>query len=281
MTSEFDEDTATTEIAPGRYGVTISPRWSIGTRPNGGYLMAILASAMGSHSAKPDPLSVSSYFLQAPRHDAAAEVSIERARTGKVHETLAATLEQDGVACVRSLAVYGDLTALDGPVSVAAEPPDLVPLEEAVPASLDLPDGRKAPMRDQLDLRLDPRTVGWVVGRPSGRAEVGGWVRFRDGREPDTRSLLLMVDALPPTAFGLGLTGWVPTVELTTHVRARPAPGWLRVWVRTRLVQGGYLEEDAEVWDSAGALVAMSRQLALAPRASAASSAPVSGTAAP
>lgn len=35
----------------------------------------------------------------------------------------------------------------------------------------------------------------------------------------------------------------------------------------TRFVSGGYHEEDFEVWDSAGALVAQSRQLALlAPR---------------
>ena len=60
----------------------------------------------------------------------------------------------------------------------------------------------------------------------------------------------------------MGLTGWVPTVELTVHVRCRPAPGPLRVSITTRNLAGGFLEEDAEVWDSAGRLVAQSRQLA-------------------
>ncbi len=50
------------------------------------------------------------------------------------------------------------------------------------------------------------------------------------------------------------------------HVRAAPAPGWLRVRHATRNVAGGMLEEDAEVWDSAGRLVAQSRQLARLPR---------------
>jgi hypothetical protein len=87
-----------------------------------------------------------------------------------------------------------------------------------------------------------------------------------DGREPDPLSLLLAVDALPPVTFDLGLYGWTPTLELTAHVRARPAPGWLRVTHSTRNHAGGMLEEDAEVWDSAGRLVAQSRQLARAPR---------------
>jgi Thioesterase-like superfamily len=47
------------------------------------------------------------------------------------------------------------------------------------------------------------------------------------------------------------------------YLRARPAPGWLACRVVTRFVGGGYHEEDFEVWDSAGVLVAQSRQLAL------------------
>jgi hypothetical protein len=76
--------------------------------------------------------------------------------------------------------------------------------------------------------------------------------------------LLLAVDALPPVAFELGLPGWTPTLELTAHVRCRPAPGWLRIQVSNRTLAGGYLEEDAEVWDAQGRLVALSRQLARA-----------------
>jgi hypothetical protein len=74
--------------------------------------------------------------------------------------------------------------------------------------------------------------------------------------------LLLAVDALPPVSLDLGLGGWVPTLELTVHVRARPASGWLRLTHSTRNFAHGYLEEDAEVWDSSGRLVAQSRQLA-------------------
>ena len=47
--------------------------------------------------------------------------------------------------------------------------------------------------------------------------------------------------------------------------RAHPAPGWLACRVATRFVIGGYHEEDFEIWDSTGTLVAQSRQLALLP----------------
>ena len=79
--------------------------------------------------------------------------------------------------------------------------------------------------------------------------------------------LLVAVDAFPPTIFNTDFpVAWAPTVELTAHVRARPAAGWLRCAFSTRFVTGGFIEEDGEVWDTTGTLVAQSRQLALVPR---------------
>ena len=92
------------------------------------------------------------------------------------------------------------------------------------------------------------------------------WFRLADEREPDPLALLMTVDALPPVTFDLGMPGWAPTLELTAHVRAHPAPGWLKVRHATRNMAGGMFEEDCEVWDSAGRLVAQSRQLARQPR---------------
>ena len=94
-----------------------------------------------------------------------------------------------------------------------------------------------------------------------------GWFRLPGGEPVDSLALLCAVDAFPPTAFNARLpVAWTPTVELTAHVRASPAPGWLRCRFSTRFVTAGFLEEDGEVWDSAGRLVGQSRQLALVPR---------------
>jgi acyl-CoA thioesterase len=55
----------------------------------------------------------------------------------------------------------------------------------------------------------------------------------------------------------------VPTIELTSHVRRRPAPGWVQGRFVTEDLQDGRMIEDGWLWDSTGALVARSRQLAM------------------
>jgi hypothetical protein len=78
---------------------------------------------------------------------------------------------------------------------------------------------------------------------------------------------MLAVDAFPPAVFHLELpAGWVPTLEMTVHVRDLPAPGPLTGLFRTRYVTNGLFEEDGQLWDSDGRLVALSRQMGLVAR---------------
>jgi hypothetical protein len=112
-----------------------------------------------------------------------------------------------------------------------------------------------------------PGDDGFRSGAPTGDAVIRGWFAFADEAPIDAIGLLLVADAFPPPVFNTALpAAWVPTVELTVHVRAVPAPGPLRCMFRSRFIRDGFLEEDGEIWDSAGTLVAQSRQLALLPR---------------
>ena len=71
-------------------------------------------------------------------------------------------------------------------------------------------------------------------------------------------------DAFPPSLFSLlGKVGWVPTLELTVHVRRRPVPGWIQARFTTTDLHDGLLIEDGQLWDEEGHLVARTRQLAL------------------
>jgi len=93
---------------------------------------------------------------------------------------------------------------------------------------------------------------------------IDGWVRFSDHTEPSTLSLPFFADCCPPSIFAThGRVGWVPTLELTVHVRRRPAPGWLQVRNRTEDCQGGRIIETGCIWDSTGTLVAQMRQVGL------------------
>jgi len=163
-------------------------------------------------------------------------------------------------------AVFGDLDALPPEVSTSATPPTFTPFERCLSSSM-APGGLgKAPFLQRVDLRIDPLTVSWALGAPAGVGAIQGWFSMVEPREPDPLMLLLVVDALPPATFDLGMPGWAPTLELTAHVRAKPAPGPLRVRHVTRNVAHGMFEEDCEVWESHDRLVAQSRQLALLPR---------------
>ncbi|MGW3460497.1 thioesterase family protein [Streptomyces olivaceoviridis] len=274
--SEFDRDTAVTRREPGVYDIDLSAGWTIISAVNGGYLLAVLGRALADTLPHPDPFSVTAHYLTASRPGPAV-VRTELVRTGRTLSTGQASLfqcddEGNEVERIRVLASYGDLATLPDDVRTTATPPAMPPLEQCFGSADAAPDTRlpsagspvegSSAIADRLMLKLDPATLGWALGSPSGKGEMRAWFGLADGRDADPLSLLLAVDALPPTAFELGLKGWVPTVELTVHVRHRPAPGPLRVSITTRNLAGGFLEEDAEVWDSADRLVAQSRQLA-------------------
>jgi acyl-CoA thioesterase len=122
----------------------------------------------------------------------------------------------------------------------------------------------------QVELRLHPDRDLSPRARQIGQPEISGWFRLRDAEEITTTALLCALDAFPPTIFNTQLPiAWTPTIELTAHVRRRPVPGWLRCRFTTRFITAGMLEEDGEIWDASGQLVAQSRQLALLPQESA------------
>ncbi|MFF7052340.1 thioesterase family protein [Streptomyces griseorubiginosus] len=265
--SEFDRDTAVTRRAPGVYDIDLSAGWTIISAVNGGYLLAVLGRALADTLPHADPFTISAHYLTASQPGPAV-IRTDVVRTGRTLSTGQASLfqyDEQGaeVERIRVLASYGALDALPDDVRTTATPPAFPPMDQCFgPEDGPTPFEGSSAITDRLMLRLDPSTLGWALGAPSGKGEMRAWFGLADGRDADPLSLLLAVDALPPTAFEIGLSGWVPTVELTVHVRCRPAPGPLRVSLTTRNLAGGFLEEDAEVWDSADRLVAQSRQLA-------------------
>ena len=264
----FDEATAVTQEGDGWYATRPDERFAIvsgdGTvgAVNGGVLLATVLRAVLDTSPHPDPVATSAHFLRVPRSEP-ARIQVTWLKQGKTAATARAALIQDGSCVLDTTITTGRLgDPGEGGLSWTGEPPMLPPVEEC-PGFADFAGAtRRNGYAGQIDLRLDPATSGWLRGRPPGVPEMRGYFQLREERRPDAYLLALAVDALPPVIFGIARAGWSPTVELTWHMRGLPAPGLLRVAARSRHVSGGWFDEESEVWDSAGRLVAQSRQIA-------------------
>ncbi len=266
---EFDLATAVRRRADGTtFDFDVDPGWTVGPKPNGGYLLAAAARAVGeamgaAGSDHHDPVAATATYLAAP--DAGpAEVHVTILRLGRGASQARTTIVQDGQPCVDATFTMASLPADPPPPWWTGIPAvELPPIEDCVR----LPAAREgAPfvvsIMDRSDLRLDPAVIGFASGRPSGKADLRGWISFTDHRPVDALGLLFMVDAFPPATFELAATGWVPTLSLTAYIRAQPVPGPLRVRQTAQVVDGGRFDEVCEVWDASNRLVAQATQLA-------------------
>ena len=263
MPFDFDSAIAVRSLGDGVYETTIRDGWDIMGNANGGYLLALVAESMKAESGRRDPISVTAHYLS-PGLVGDATTTVQVVKQGRRFATVQAALQRDGKDVMRVIGTFGDVDTDSLSPKRSLERPDM-PSYDSCPRR-DSGDGAPAIM-DKVPVRLHPDDVGFALGTPSGNGTMRGWVQFADERPHDTVSLLLASDALPPPIFNVdGETGWVPTVELTVHVFARPAEGPLLCSFVSNLIQSGMLEEDGAMWDSRGVCVATSRQIALQPR---------------
>jgi hypothetical protein len=250
----------------------LDSQWNVAGRPNGGYLLAVLARAAGQALDGPGhrhPLAASAHFLDSAVAGPAT-VTIDRLRIGRTVSQVRARLEQSGRGCVEALLTMGRLDAAAEPIWAGEPPAALPPPAECfhMPAQPPGADFR-IDMFDGIELRMDPAPLGYQRGGPDGSGELRGWIRFADDMPPDPVSLLYIADALPPATLTISASGWVPTLELTVYVRALPVPGPLRVRQRIRFLEstpgrdnGAVVDEVCDIWDSRDRLVAQATQLA-------------------
>lgn len=240
--------------------IDLDDRWAIMGKIHGGYLLREIVTPLLTDD-HPHPFAVSATFVRSP-DGGPATVESEPLRVGRRISQHRATLSQGGEIQVEALVTTGRHDPDAEPLFTTAQAPVLTPVDQCFPMSSQPPG---APARighwDFLDGRADPETMGFAIGAPTGKGRLAAYVTMPDH---DTRAedLLVIADCMPPVTLDLGIQGWVPTLELTVLVRDLPAPGWLAVEQRSRLVQDGWLEEDCDIWDSRGRLVCQARQLA-------------------
>jgi acyl-Coa thioesterase superfamily protein/acyl-CoA thioesterase superfamily protein len=259
---KFSEVTALEEREPGRFDANADPDWTIGGKPNGGYLLAMIGGAATRVSDHPDILAASAHYLRSP-DPGPVTVTAEVLRAGRSASQVRASLAAGGKTCVEALVTLGRLDQEDNPYWQEGLPEVAVPsFEDCVPMNTGFPNGLRPRIMHQVDIRLDPETAGFMTGEPVGRGELRGWLSLPEGEPFDSPALLYAVDAFPPATLDIQTSGWVPTFELTAYVRAIPAPGPVRIVHRAQLIGGQLVDETCYVWDSKDRLVAQSTQLA-------------------
>lgn len=240
---------------------TVPEGWDFLGIPNGGLISSMLATALVHSVGRPDPVTSTAHFLR-PASVGPVSMNVQVIRSGRRLTTARAVMTQHDKTVAHLIASLGDLDEGDAErLPLRFDP--LPPPDQCL--GVHDTEGFEPPaIAEKLGLRLHPDHVGFATGAPSGVAEVSGWMNLP--ADESSSIMALVADALPPAVFNSGLYfGPVPTVELTVHTHARPAPGPVAVRFRTDHIGASYLEEDGWIADSTGRLVAVSRQLAALP----------------
>lgn len=253
------EAVAVESLGQGRYRGSIAPEWFGPPGPNGGFIAALMLSAIRAEVGDDErlPRSLTLHYLLPPA-EGEAEVEVTVERSGRSATTCSARIFQDGRVLNLGLCVL--TYDFESAKSWSLDPPDAPPYEE-VEAIEVVPEA--PPIAHAMEIRP-------LYGSPpfSGGPEavVGGWLRARGDDEMTPELVALYTDAWLPAPFSvLDTFAPAPTLELTIHFRARPEPGDVRALVRFEADASidGLFDERGAVWDVNGRLLAQSRQLAL------------------
>ncbi len=262
----FDLETQPRKINDQQWDITLSPHWNININPNGGYLLACLLKTMASTTPDhPDPVAVTTHYLRPGLSDKKAIITADIIRIGKRTATVTGTLTQEGKQRITTTATFGNTGNKNdagnenkNERSLIIAAPDIPGPGQCIDRS-ELAQGVELGILSRVEVRVDPQYA--EPGKAS-KANMAGWIRFKDKRPTDVWALPVFCDAFPPSIFSLyGRIGWVPTVELSVHIRQRPQPGWVKALFTTRDIAGDLFIEDGLLWDETDQLIAQSRQL--------------------
>jgi len=248
--------------AAGRFDAEVDPEWTIGGKPNGGYLLAMMSRSAVSVSAHPHVIAASAHYLHPPEP---GPVVIEATllRAGRTASQARVSMSQDGTACVEALFTAGRLEAANAPYWDRGAPAvSEVAFDDCVRLIPVSPGGIEVAILQQVEVRLEPGSRGFTTGTPGGSGELRGWLALPGDQMFDPAALLFAADAYPPATFEIEYSGWVPTLELTVYVRALPVPGPVRVLQRAQVIDARRVDESCFIWDRSGRLVAQGTQLA-------------------
>ena len=263
----FDRDVTATPDGDSRFTIPLSDEWSINNTPNGGFIMALLARAMDPERTEQDradgngrnrsAIITANYLARSKK--APAQIHVETMGVSNTYIRKQASLIQEDTLRIQAMATYVRPKEQTFETAYDTSPESVAAWEDCVR----VPAMPGYSLFDMIDLRLDPQSAGWMEGRLANRAVMKGWIQFADHRPVDLDAVTLFADCFPPCVFASrGMVAWVPTIEYSVNVRMLPDTHRLKGIFSSRFISGGLVEEDGELWDAAGNLIAISRQIA-------------------
>lgn len=241
--------------------LTIDSTWGQGRAMFGGLVTALAFEGMQDVVSPGRPMrSLQVSFVGPVEADVPVAIEPELLREGKSVSQAQTRLVQNGETRLVALGSYGG--SRESEASVAAP---VAPVVRGPDDCTSLPymPGRSPEFTQHIELRW---ALGSLPFTGNKDREMGGWMRFRKPPEQiDDAQIIALVDAWP-TALLSHLSKPVPASSLSwaldiMHPRPEIAPDeWLLYRATIDQAGSGYGFVHAEIWNTKGELVALSRQ---------------------
>jgi acyl-CoA thioesterase len=256
-----------TKVSDTVFSFTPNPKYFVGNTPHGGYLLALMNKAMTEVLPHPSAINSNIYYLDRTEPEP-AELHIEILRTSRGSSMGQVKLIQNNkITCLYS-SLCSDFQYMKGHSGLETPMPEIINSVEQDDFKVmnyeNFKLGSTPSFIQQLNMSVHPDHAWWdrVISTDAAEARCSAYLELQGG-VADTFVLSYLADILPPVVQNkYGPLGWVPTLTLTCNIRQLPKTNLLFIDGIAKDISNGYFEQDCNIWDMSGNLVATSRQLA-------------------
>ena len=256
-----------TKVSDTVFSFTPDPKYFVGNTPHGGYLLALMNKAMTEVLPHPSAINSNIYYLDRTEPEP-AELHIEILRTSRGSSMGQVKLIQNNkITCLYS-SLCSDFQYMKGHSGLETPMPEIINSVEQDDFKVmnyeNFKLGSTPSFIQQLNMSVHPDHAWWdrEISTDAAEARCSAYLELQGG-VADTFILSYLADILPPVVQNkYGPLGWVPTLTLTCNIRQLPKTNLLFIDGIAKDISNGYFEQDCNIWDMSGNLVATSRQLA-------------------
>ena len=266
--NRFQEALKLENVENNKFIVNPDTNYFVGSTPHGGYLMAIMHKALTT--ILPHSTAISSSVQYLDRIDAKPfELEVESFKASRGSSSGIVKLRQDNKICTTFTGTCSDFEFMKGNDDLQKPLPGIFTdkgKNDYLKMNYDkISKGFTPSFIQQLECLIHPDHAWWNRDKDNdskdNEARCSAFLEM-EGGQPDQFCLSFYSDILPPVVCNkYGPLGWIPTITLTTHIRQLPTTSQLYADFIATDINKGYFEQDCNIWDLNGNLVASSRQL--------------------